>query len=132
MTASRDILGRSFEVWYRDLPIDEQREQALLRARLEPVVEMMQVKGESECRNGLEGVLGGPDELCDFEKIRDMPGTAVYYARVLENPSCRWTTWQCLALSEAERPPACSDPRVPRVIQERAWTSPIWYRPLSF
>ena len=37
---------------------------------MEPVVEMMQVKGESECKNGMYGVVGGPDELCDFEKIR--------------------------------------------------------------
>ena len=76
----------------------------------------------------------GAGQLCavwqdpDFDPDR----SAVYYARVLENPSCRWTTWQCLALPEAERPPACSDPRVPLAIQERAWTSPIWYRPLSF
>jgi hypothetical protein len=54
---------------------------------------------------------------------------AVYYARVLENPSCRWSTWECNALSASERPPACADPSVPKEIQERAWTSPIWYEP---
>ena len=43
-----------------------------MRARLEPVVEMMQIKGESECRNGMYGVLGEPDELCGFEKVRDL------------------------------------------------------------
>jgi len=67
--------GQLFSIWYRDLPLEEQRKQAQLRAEIEPVVEMMQIKGESECRNGLYGVLGGPDELCEFEKIRDMPGT---------------------------------------------------------
>jgi len=66
--------GRVFHVWYRELPLEEQREQARRRARLEPLVEMVQVKGESECRNGFSGVVGGPDELCDFEKMRDMPG----------------------------------------------------------
>ena len=65
--------GHQFNVWYRDLPIDEQRAEAALRARLEPIVEMMQVKGESECRNGMYQVVGGADELCDFEKIRDSP-----------------------------------------------------------
>jgi hypothetical protein len=69
--------GHQFSVWYRDLPIEEQRAEAALRARLEPIVEMMQVKGESECRNGMYQVLGGPDELCGFEKLRDSPGIPV-------------------------------------------------------
>ena len=57
-----------------DLPLAEQRAQAALRARLEPIVEMMQIKGESECRNGMYGVVGEPDELCNFEKARDFGG----------------------------------------------------------
>jgi len=64
--------GRMFEVEYKDLPADEQVAAAKLRARLEPIVEMMQIKGESECRNGMYDVVGGPDELCGFEKGRDM------------------------------------------------------------
>lgn len=52
---------------------------------------------------------------------------AVYYARVVENPSCRWSTWQCNQLTAENRPPSCNDPEVPKTIQERAWTSPIWY-----
>ncbi len=54
---------------------------------------------------------------------------AFYYVRVLENPACRWTAYVCNRLPQAERPPACSDPAVPKSIQERAWTSPIWYEP---
>lgn len=71
----------------------------------------------------------GHDHLCavwrdpDFDARR----SAVYYARAIENPSCRWSTWQCLALPEPERPDGCRDPRVPKTIRERAWTSPIWY-----
>jgi len=71
----------------------------------------------------------GADSLCavwrdpDFDPSRP----AVYYARVIENPSCRWSAWQCLALPEGERPPACDHPSAPRSIQERAWTSPVWY-----
>ena len=30
----------------------------------------MQVKGDSECRNGIASVIGAADELCDFEKLR--------------------------------------------------------------
>ncbi len=60
----------------------------------------------------------------DFDPDR----AAVYYLRVLENPSCRWSTWQCLEL-DAERPAVCDDLSQPKVLQERAWTSPIWYYP---
>ena len=55
--------------------------------------------------------------------------SAVYYARVLENPSCRWSHYDCLTLPKDQRPPSCSDPELPWQIQERAWTSPIWYQP---
>ena len=54
---------------------------------------------------------------------------AFYYARVLENPTCRWSTWECIALAPELRPPGCQDPNVQPIIQERAWTSPIWYEP---
>ncbi len=54
---------------------------------------------------------------------------AFYYARVLENPSCRWTGYECTRLSQEDRPETCSDPSIVKIIQERAWASPIWYRP---
>ena len=56
---------------------------------------------------------------------------AVYYARILENPSCRWTGYQCAAASPEARPPGCDDPQVPWQTQERAWTSAVWYAPSS-
>ena len=56
---------------------------------------------------------------------------AFYYARVIENPSCRYTARYCGNQPEAERPAVCDDPKVPKTIQERAWTSPIWYTPAS-
>lgn len=46
-----------------------------------------------------------------------------YYLRVLENPSCRWSTWA------AVRAGATLNPALPPTIQERAWSSPIWYAP---
>ena len=63
--------GQLFRAEYAGLPLARQREEAALRARLEPVVEMTQIKGESECRNGMYQIIGGNDELCEFEKIRD-------------------------------------------------------------
>lgn len=46
-----------------------------------------------------------------------------YYVRVLENPTCRWSTWD--ALKAGVEP----NPSLPATLQERAWTSPIWYTP---
>ena len=74
----------------------------------------------------------GFDQLCAVWEDPDFdPDTAaVYYSRVIENPSCRWSAHQCNQLPKDQRPAGCSDPSVPKVIQERAWTSPIWYAPL--
>ena len=47
---------------------------------------------------------------------------AFYYARVLENPTCRWSTWD--ALREGVEPRA----DLHKTLQERAWSSPIWVR----
>ncbi len=123
----------------------------------------------------------GASDLCarwedpDFDPAQ----RAYYYARIIENPTCRWTTHQCAAAEydcdtwdydqcraleqmgmsdygcDCCDPAAglnvawcaeidCTDPEnlptdearccVPRVepsIQERAWTSPIWYQPPS-
>jgi len=108
----------------------------------------------------------GAAELCAVWEDPDFDPSlrAYYYARVIENPSCRWTTHQCVGANyDCEDPTtpiddACCDPAaglntafcdeidcaipdlppadarccVPRVaptIQERAWTSPIWYKP---
>jgi hypothetical protein len=87
----------------------------------------------------------------------DAAEDSFYYVRVLENPTCRWSTLQCQAAgvnpfsdacdSQAERATAkahelgasgdvfgrcCTNPDehafYSPVIQERAWSSPIWYR----
>ena len=68
-------------------------------------------KGDSE----LKAVWADPD----FD-----PAThAVYYVRALENPSCRWSTWDAVRAGVPPRP------GVSAVIQERAWSSPIWSVP---
>jgi hypothetical protein len=48
---------------------------------------------------------------------------ALYYLRVLEIPTPRWTTYDAV---RNNLPLLAS---VPATVQERAWTSPIWYTP---
>lgn len=73
----------------------------------------------------------GADSLCSLWKDPgyDPALPTFYYARVIEDPVCRWSWRDCLALPADGRPPACSDETLPRVIEERAWTSPIWVDP---
>lgn len=81
----------------------------------------------------------GHKQLCavwtDPEFDPSLP--AVYYARVLENPSCRWSQRICVAnrvdCSAPDRVPeelrACCAAEHQPSIQERAWSSPVWYTP---
>lgn len=48
---------------------------------------------------------------------------AFYYARAIENPTCRWSTW------DANRAGVAPRPGLPTTIQERVWSSPIHYVP---
>ncbi len=72
----------------------------------------------------------------EFDKTRG----AFYYARIVENPTCRWSRWECNAVLDREglacdtmpedsRWRKCCDGSLVDTIQERAWTSPIWYTP---
>jgi hypothetical protein len=53
----------------------------------------------------------------------DASHRAFYYVRVLENPTCRWSTWDAIRTGVEPRK------NVSATIQERAWSSPIWYEP---
>ena len=50
---------------------------------------------------------------------------AFYYTRAIENPVCRWSTWDAIRSGEVPRKD------LPATIQERAWSSPIWYSALN-
>lgn len=50
---------------------------------------------------------------------------AFYYVRALENPTCRWSTWDAVRAGVAPRE------SLKTTVQERAWTSPVWYSPAS-
>jgi len=81
----------------------------------------------------------GHDALCTVWEDPDFDPEerAFYYARVVQNPTCRWTAHVCRAHGvvcdgEAEVPrafAACCDATVPKTTRERAWTSPVWYAP---
>jgi len=102
----------------------------------------------------------GSASLCQVWEDPDFDASrpAFWYQRVLENPTCRWSTRQCLAAGVSPFSDRCDDqaaaaneaarergakgdvfdecciteseqPFLSPVIQERAWTSPIWYQP---
>ena len=83
----------------------------------------------------------GHNQLCAVWRDPDFDPeqSAYYYSRVLENPSCRWSQRICVANAvDCERPetiteglePCCAASHQP-IIQERAWSSPIWYKPAA-
>jgi hypothetical protein len=81
----------------------------------------------------------GHKQLCSVwsDPSFDAKQRAFYYARVLENPTCRWSQHICAAnkvdCSNPSHVPeglaGCCAPEHKPTIQERAWTSPIWYSP---
>lgn len=97
-----------------------------------------------------EPVGDGHRTLCAVFDDPDFdPGVpAFYYARVLENPTCRWSTHDCMAAGVSPFDPNCAEAAaggpfvncclnasnhasITPTIRERAWTSPIWFVPPS-
>jgi hypothetical protein len=68
--------------------------------------------------------IGSPELITVWKDPNFDPGLrAVYYVRVIEIPTPRWTAY------DAKRFGLPAPPDVPMTTQERAYTSPIWYTP---
>jgi hypothetical protein len=118
--------------------------------------------GASVDPNSCSPTGAGSSSLCAMWEDPDFDSSeaSFYYVRVLENPTCRWSTLQCQAAgvnpfadnceAQAEEQTALAhergaegdvygkcclsedeEPFYSPLIQERAWTSPIWYEPTS-
>lgn len=53
----------------------------------------------------------------------DATQNAFYYVRAMENPTCRWSTWDAIRAGVEPRPDMAA------TLQERVWSSPIWITP---
>jgi hypothetical protein len=68
--------------------------------------------------------IGAPELIAVWKDPDFDPAVrAFYYGRVLEIPTPRWTTY------DAKYYGLTLDPKIPTSLQERAYTSPIWYAP---
>jgi hypothetical protein len=68
--------------------------------------------------------IGAPELIAVWKDPEFDPALrAVYYARVIEIPTPRWTAY------DAKRFNVKMGPEIPMTTQERAYTSPIWYTP---
>jgi hypothetical protein len=105
------------------------------------------VAGDRENGAGVDGSCtpagNGASSLCSVwsDPEFDPAAPAFWYVRVVENPTCRWSTRYCQengvnplldeckeqAAAAGERFRPCCHMDAP-VIQERAWTSPIWWQ----
>jgi hypothetical protein len=93
------------------------------------------VAGDPDNNAGVDTSTGqrfgdGHDSLCAVFTDSDFDAAvpAYYYLRVVENPSPRWSLLDCLKLDIADRPQVCKDTSK-HVINEMAWSSPVWYSP---
>ena len=87
--------------------------------KLPPVGNTVDVKNASYTNTIGDNELSGTWTDPDFDPSQH----AVYYVRVLEIPTPRWSTYDAKALG------VTPSPLVPTTLQERAWSSPIWYTP---
>jgi hypothetical protein len=89
------------------------------KGKLTPVGNTVDIKAGSYTNTIGAATLSGYWEDTEF----DPQAYVTYYARVLEIPTPRWSTYL------AAKHNLTVSKTVPASIQERAWTSPVWYTP---
>jgi hypothetical protein len=112
------IRGHGREKVY-DVVWSDNRKPDPVTGKLSPVGNTVDVKNASYTNSIGDNQLAAVWTDPDF----DPTVPAVYYVRVLEIPTPRWSTYDAKTLGVD--PPAGA----PASIQERAWSSPIWYTP---
>jgi hypothetical protein len=102
-----------------DVAWSDNREPDPKTGKLPPVGNTVNIKEASYTNDIGDSQLSAVWTDPDFDPSQH----AVYYVRVLEIPTPRWSTYDAKALGI---PPPQG---VAATIQERAWSSPIWYTP---
>jgi hypothetical protein len=114
-----DKKGERHEKVYDVVWGDAEKRTVNGQGKLTPVGNTVDVKNAT-----WTNTIGDPELITVWKDPDFDPGLrAVYYARVLEIPTPRWTAY------EAKRFNVQMPKEVPMVTQERAYTSPIWYTP---
>jgi len=111
--------GGTYEKVYDVVWGDAERRKPGRDGKVPPVGNTVDVKNAT-----WTNTIGDPELLAVWKDPEfDASEPAFYYARVIEIPTPRWTAY------DAQRFGVKLDARVPVTIQERAYTSPIWYTP---
>jgi hypothetical protein len=130
-------------------PVESERPVFVITAQQDPasagLTQLQIVKGWSIHNTQFEQIYtirqsprpNGASSMCQVwqDPSFDPAVHAFYYARVIEATTPRWSAYDCAAAEvdcAVGAPPGlerCCDGTVAMTVEERAWTSPIWYVP---
>ena len=114
-----DAAGKTHEKIYDVAWGDAEKRKRGANGKLPPVGNTVDLKTAT-----WKNTIGDPELAAVWiDPDFDPKQRAVYYARVIEIPTPRWTLYDAVRFKV--KMPA----EVPMTLQERAYTSPIWYRP---